>query len=113
MSLAGDTIVGTRQKLRVSPVMPFAITSYALGLTEISERDYLLGTLASLPALAGYVSFGALARYGLRTANGSTQLGSFSLTLLAVGVIATGVLIFRSGTLLLRAGLLSSRTPNN
>ena len=99
--------------LRVSPVMPFAITSYALGLTEISGRDYLLGTLASLPALAGYVSLGALAHYGLRTANGTTQLGSFGWTLLAAGVIATGLLIFRSGTLLSRAGLLSTRARNS
>lgn len=99
--------------LRVSPVMPFAITSYALGLTEISGRDYLLGTLASLPALAGYVSLGALAHYGLRTANGPVQMGSFGWTLLSVGVIATGLLIFRSGTLLSRSGLLPARTRNN
>ena len=84
--------------------MPFAITSYALGLTEISGRDYLLGTLASLPALAGYVSLGALAHYGLRTANGTLQLGAFGWALLAVGILATGLLIFRSGTLLSRSG---------
>jgi uncharacterized membrane protein YdjX (TVP38/TMEM64 family) len=47
--------------LRVSPVMPFAMTSYALGLTGISQRAYLLGTLAALPALLGYVTVGALA----------------------------------------------------
>lgn len=95
--------------LRVSPVMPFAITSYALGLTEISGRDYLIGTLASMPALAGYVSLGALAQYGLGTANGMTQLGSFGWALLAGGVVATGLLIFRSGTLLARSGLLRAR----
>ncbi len=99
--------------LRVSPVMPFAITSYALGLTEISGRDYLLGTLASLPALAGYVSLGALAHYGLRSAAGTTQVGSFGWMVLAAGVIATGLLIFRSGTLLSRSGLLPARTRNN
>jgi uncharacterized membrane protein YdjX (TVP38/TMEM64 family) len=36
--------------LRISPIMPFAMTSYALGLSRIAGRDYLLGTLASLPA---------------------------------------------------------------
>ncbi len=96
--------------LRVSPIMPFAITSYTLGLTEISGRDYLLGTLASLPALAGYVSVGALAQYGLRTANGTAQLGAFGYALLAAGVAATALLIFRSGTLLSRCGLLTVRT---
>ena len=99
--------------LRVSPVMPFAITSYALGLTEISGRDYLLGTLASLPALAGYVCVGALAQYGLLTANGTRQMGSFGWMLLLLGVAATGLLIFRSGMLLSRSGLLPTRIRNN
>lgn len=92
--------------LRISPVMPFALTSYALGLTEISGRDYLLGTLASLPALAGYVSVGALAHYGMQTASGTVELGLFGWALLVVGVAATGLLIFRSGTLLSLCGLL-------
>jgi len=99
--------------LRVSPLMPFAITSYALGLTEISGRDYLLGTLASLPALAGYVAVGALAQYGMQTANGSVQLGSFGWTLFILGAVATGLLILRSGTLLSRCGLLSARSSGN
>jgi len=48
--------------LRVSPVMPFSLTSYALGLSGIAARDYVIGTLASLPALLGYVIIGALGR---------------------------------------------------
>jgi uncharacterized membrane protein YdjX (TVP38/TMEM64 family) len=41
--------------LRISPIMPFAATSYILGLSSIGLRDYAVGTLASLPALCGYV----------------------------------------------------------
>lgn len=51
--------------LRISPVMPFAPTSYALGLSAIDTRSYLLGTLASLPALVGYVVLGALGTRGM------------------------------------------------
>jgi len=70
--------------LRVSPVMPFALTSYALGLTRIGQRDFLLGTLASLPALVGYVALGALGRRGLALAgNGG---GAWHFVLLAGGV---------------------------
>jgi uncharacterized membrane protein YdjX (TVP38/TMEM64 family) len=47
--------------LRVSPIMPFSATSLALGLSAISLRDYAIGTLASLPALCGYVFIGTLA----------------------------------------------------
>jgi hypothetical protein len=39
--------------------MPFVATSYLLGLSAISLRDYMLGTLAALPALLGYVSLGS------------------------------------------------------
>ena len=92
--------------LRISPVMPFALTSYALGLTEISGRDYLLGTLASLPALAGYVALGALARNSVLSASGSIATGPFGWVLLAIGGAATLLLILRSGTLLARCGLL-------
>ena len=51
--------------LRISPVMPFSATSYMLGLSKIDARSYLVGTLASLPALVGYVSMGALTNAGL------------------------------------------------
>lgn len=60
--------------LRVSPIMPFAATSYALGLTKIHERDFLLGTLATLPALVGYVALGALGKQALVMAQGGTSL---------------------------------------
>ncbi|GAC1484520.1 MAG: hypothetical protein NVS2B11_10200 [Acetobacteraceae bacterium] len=88
--------------LRISPVMPFALTSYALGLTTIPGRDYLLGTLASLPALMGYVAVGALARHGVT----GGAMGPLNWVLLAVGGVATVALILRSGAMLARFGLL-------
>jgi len=36
--------------LRLSPAMPFSVTSYMLGLSSIDLRSYTIGTLASLPA---------------------------------------------------------------
>jgi uncharacterized membrane protein YdjX (TVP38/TMEM64 family) len=72
--------------LRVSPVMPFSITSYALGFSGISARDYALGTCASLPPLLGYVVIGAL---GGMAARGGARV---HVVLLAVGVAATVVL---------------------
>lgn len=78
--------------LRVSPVMPFAMTSYALGLTRISQRDFLLGTLASLPALAGYVALGALGRHGLTAADG---LSPAHIALVAGGLAVVGYALLR------------------
>ncbi len=71
--------------LRVSPVMPFALTSYGLGLTRISQRDFLLGSLASLPALIGYVAIGALGEQELLTA--TSGAGGWRLLLAAGGIV--------------------------
>jgi hypothetical protein len=42
--------------LQASPLMPLVSISYFLDLSAINLRDYLLGTLAALSALLGYVS---------------------------------------------------------
>lgn len=72
--------------LRISPVMPFALTSYGFGLTRISQRDYLLGTMASLPALIGYVALGALGWQSIVTAGSG---GSGWHLVLIVGGVGT------------------------
>jgi len=73
--------------MRVSPVMPFAATSYGLGLTGIDNRQFLLGTLASLPALLGYVATGAFARAGLAVTQNDTSL--LQSAMLVMGLAAT------------------------
>jgi uncharacterized membrane protein YdjX (TVP38/TMEM64 family) len=88
--------------LRLSPVMPFAATSYALGLSSVSVRDYILGTTASLPALLGYVVLGRLAVAGLAAG----QAGWVHWAMLGVGALATIALTLELGRMILRAGLL-------
>ncbi len=83
--------------LRLSPVMPFAITSYALGLTSIAWRDYLIGTTASLPALLCYVALGHFAGSSVTAWHGGASPAG--LALLALGIAATIVLTLRIGTI--------------
>ena len=84
--------------LRISPVMPFAPTSYALGLTGIDQRSYMLGTLASLPALTGYVALGALGKQSLSMAGGAFDL--VHLLFVGVGFLLVGAALYRvRGTL--------------
>ena len=64
--------------LRLSPIMPFAATSFALGLTRIGPRDYMLGTLGALPALFGYVALGTLCEHGLRWRIGAPAGGNMA-----------------------------------
>lgn len=87
--------------LRLSPVMPFAATSYALGVSSVSARDYALGTTASLPALLGYVVLGHLGAEGLSAEGG----GWVRWTLLGLGILGTAALTLQVGQLLIRAGL--------
>ncbi len=84
--------------LRLSPVMPFAATSYLLGLSAVTRRNYLLGTLGSLPALAGYVFVGTLTDAGLDALNGEPQ--PLRWALLAAAGIATLMLTWRVAAML-------------
>lgn len=84
--------------LRVSPVMPFSITSYALGFSRIGWRDYVLGTSASLPPLLGYVVIGALG--GMSLTHGGQIV---HLLLLGIGAAATLALTWHLSRLLGRA----------
>jgi uncharacterized membrane protein YdjX (TVP38/TMEM64 family) len=83
--------------LRASPLMPFVATSYLLGLSAISLRDYMLGTLAALPALFGYVALGAFARVGLSASTGAAL--PFQWALLAAGFAATALAVAHIGAL--------------
>ena len=93
--------------LRVSPVMPFSATSFALGLSSVRPRDYAIGTLASMPALFGYVVLGALTKSGLEM--GSLSASPLRLAMLAVGIVATLILTLKIGQILRSVGLFSIR----
>ncbi|MDB9527014.1 TVP38/TMEM64 family protein [Oscillatoria sp. CS-180] len=47
--------------IRLSPVFPFNLLNYALGLTNISLKDYILGTTGIIPGTIMYVYLGSLA----------------------------------------------------
>ena len=74
--------------LRLSPVAPFGITSYALGLTRLTLVDFLLGTMGSLPAMLAYVYMGVLARTAVKASSG-TQIPWLKLAVTGLGVVAT------------------------
>ncbi len=46
---------------RLSPLFPFNLLNYALGLTQVSLRDYVLGSFGMLPGTILYVYLGSLA----------------------------------------------------
>nr|WP_244635909.1 VTT domain-containing protein [Chthonobacter albigriseus] len=75
--------------IRLSPVLPFAPTSYLLGLSRLSFRDYIVGTLASLPALFCYVLIGSVSAAGVENGSTAEMLKS---GMIVVGLGASAVL---------------------
>ncbi|XWK86224.1 MAG: TVP38/TMEM64 family protein [Phormidium sp.] len=46
---------------RLSPVFPFTLLNYALGITKVSLKDYILGSIGMIPGTIMYVYIGSLA----------------------------------------------------
>ncbi len=83
--------------LRLSPVAPYSLASYAFGLTRISMGAYMLGSIGATPALLAYVYTGSLSGLALLTLTGNNvELNTVQLITLISGFIATviGVLYF-------------------
>jgi uncharacterized membrane protein YdjX (TVP38/TMEM64 family) len=76
--------------IRASPIAPFGITSYALGLMPITLREYLLTTLAALPFLFACVYFGSVGGILISTAG---EIDRSAIGRLAVAFSAATVLL--------------------
>lgn len=78
--------------LRLSPVFPFNLLNYALGLTSVSLRDYLIGSIGILPGTLLYVYTGKVAGdVAAATAGVSPPRGPLYYSVLALGLVATAV----------------------
>lgn len=76
--------------LRLSPIFPFSILNYALGLTQVRFRDYLLASVGSIPGTFVFVSAGRLAGDIAMVAAGEASPDSrSSMLLLGIGLVAT------------------------
>ena len=78
--------------LRLSPVFPFNLLNYALGLTRVRFVDYLVACLGMLPGTFLYVYSGKAAGDVAALAGGaSPERGAGPTALLLVGLAATAV----------------------
>lgn len=76
--------------LRLSPAIPYTLLNYALGLSRVTFRDYLLGTVGMVPVVAMYVYSGKVAGDLASLASGTQQgVGPGYYTVLALGLVAT------------------------
>lgn len=88
----GDEGLKIAVLLRLSPVFPFNLLNYALGLTGIRLRDYVIAHLGMLPGALLYVYYGRLAGAVAAVASGAQpQRGTGYWTVLGLGLVATAV----------------------
>ncbi len=78
--------------LRLSPVFPFNLLNYALGLTRVRFADYMIAAIGMLPGTLLYVYLGKVAGDVAAVAGGAELArGAGGSVLLVVGLIATVV----------------------
>jgi len=75
--------------LRLSPVFPFNLLNYALGLTGIRFVHYVLASIAILPGTLLYVYYGTVAGEVVKATAGSSTRGAVGWTVLVIGLLAT------------------------
>lgn len=75
---------------RLSPIFPFSLLNYAFGVTGISFRDYLLGSIGMIPMTVTYVYLGSLAK-DLASIGEATNLANPELqwSIRIIGFLAT------------------------
>ena len=76
---------------RLSPVFPFNLLNYGLGVTGVSLKDYVLGSVGMIPGTIMYVYIGSLAG-SIATIGGETQPDANPIaqwTIRIIGLIAT------------------------
>lgn len=90
-----DRAVGSQGRkfvflLRLSPVFPFNLLNYALGLTSIRFADYVIASLGMLPGTFLYVYYGKLVGDLAALAGGAAiEKGTGYYVVLIAGLLAT------------------------
>lgn len=76
--------------LRLSPLVPFNLLNYALGLSQVRFRDFLIASIGMLPAIVMYTYYGKVVGDVAKLAAGiAPPRGVEYYTLLTVGLITT------------------------
>lgn len=78
--------------LRLSPVFPFNLLNYALGLTRVRLVDYAIASIGMLPGTLLYVYAGKVAGDVAAIAGGyETERGAGDWAVIVLGLLATAV----------------------
>lgn len=72
--------------IRLVPIMPYGLVNFAAGLTSVSLKDYLLGTmLGTVPSVLPFVLLGSSGIEALHSGDVLPLVGALALTGILVG----------------------------
>ncbi|BCX10104.1 MAG: hypothetical protein KatS3mg066_3963 [Fischerella sp.] len=100
---------------RLSPIFPFNLLNYAFGITQVSLKDYILGSIGMIPGTVMYVYIGSLATdlamisTHHQPTTAETEIGKWLIQI--IGLIAT-VLVTIYVTRIAQKALQESVDPN-
>ena len=77
--------------LRLSPIFPFNLLNYALGLTGVRFTDYVFASIGMLPGTVLYIYSGKVASDVATLAGGESVGGAAYYAIVALGFVATVV----------------------
>jgi uncharacterized membrane protein YdjX (TVP38/TMEM64 family) len=89
--------------LRLSPIFPFNLLNYALGLTGVRFADYVVAGLGMLPGTLAYVYLGNVAGEVASAAGGGATRDPVEYAIWAVGLLATFAVAILVGRIARRA----------
>ncbi len=76
--------------LRLSPLVPYNLLNYALALSGVRYRDFLLASIGMIPAIVMYVYYGkVVGDVALLAAGVAPARGTEYYALLGIGLVAT------------------------
>lgn len=78
---------------RLSPIFPFNLLNYAYGITNVSLKDYVIGSVGMIPGTIMYVYIGSLAgslaSIGTGAATSDPQAATVQRIIQVIGFVAT------------------------
>jgi uncharacterized membrane protein YdjX (TVP38/TMEM64 family) len=97
---------------RLSPILPFNLLNFALGLTTVSFRDFLVASwIGMLPGAVLYVYVGSTVKNLADLTSGRTVDGPGFIAILIIGLAATLLAVILLGRIARRA--LSHMNPRS
>lgn len=96
--------------IRLVPIMPYGLVNFAAGLTSISFKDYLLGTvIGTVPSVLPFVLLGSSGLKAFTTGDVLPLVGALALT----GILVGGSTWYRRRRTSVAKALQKSETINN